>query len=193
MARTTAKFDEHRIDGPFGAVLTPSRIGKKDGVPGISIEWVINLTQAEIASFEPNDSVLKLAVKTARRYDGDFSFQHAANRVFVVARDADLLADLRKLVPTTAAAIIDQSHGRVCLAIEGPRVEDTLSKLFAVDFRASVFKTGTGIATAHHVIFALIYRENETRFLLFPHRSFARDFLAAIIKAGTEYGVEIEG
>ena len=181
------------IDSPFGALLTPDRIGKKDGAPGISIEWIINLTQAEVAAFEPGDAVLEKAVNAARRHDGDLAFQHAANRVFVVARDADLLADLHKLVPADKGAIIDQSHGRVCLAVEGPRVEQVLSKLFAVDFEPSVFKNGTGIATAHHVIFGLIYRESETRFLLFPHRSFARDFLGALIKAGTEYGVEIEG
>jgi heterotetrameric sarcosine oxidase gamma subunit len=96
-------------------------------------------------------------------------------------------------MPTDKGAIIDQCHGRVCIAVEGSHVEAVLSKLFAVDFDASAFKNGTGIATAHHVIFALIYRESATRFLLFPHRSFSRDFLKALIKAGTEYGVEIEG
>jgi heterotetrameric sarcosine oxidase gamma subunit len=191
MARTEPQT--LKIDSPFGVLLTPDRIGKKDGAPGISIEWLVNQTQAEIASFAPGDSVLEKAVAIARRFDGDLSFAHAANRVFVVARDADLLPALKAAVPIDKAAIIDQSHGRVCLAVEGPCVENVLSKLFAVDFAASVFKNGTGIATAHHVIFALIYRENETRFLLFPHRSFARDFLKALIKAGTEYGVEIEG
>ena len=191
MART-----EHQtiaFDSPFGDLLAPARIGKQDGTPGISIEWITNLTQAELASFEPNDAVLAKGNAAARRHDGDFAFQHAANRVFVVARDADLLPALRAAVPSDKAAIIDQSHGRVCLAVDGLRVAEVLSKLFAVDFDLRQFKTGTGIATAHHVIFALIYRETETRFLLFPHRSFARDFLKVLIKAGTEYGVEIEG
>jgi heterotetrameric sarcosine oxidase gamma subunit len=181
------------IDSPFGLLLVPDRIGKKDGAPGISIEWLVNQTQAEIASFDPGDAVLEKAAALARRHDGDLAFQHAANRVFVVARDADLLTALKAVVPHDRAAIIDQSHGRVCLAVEGACVEDTLSKLFAVDFDKSAFKNATGIATAHHVIFALIYREHDTRFLVFPHRSFARDFLKALIKAGTEYGVEIEG
>lgn len=180
------------IASPFGDLLTSKRIGKTKGAPGVSIEWIANLTQAEVASFEPNSPALEKAAAVARRFDGDLSFQHAANRVFVVARDADLLPALEKAVPKNQGAIIDQSHGRVCLAIEGPRVEDVLSKLFAVDFDKSVFKNETGIATAHHVIFALIYREHDTRFLLFPHRSFARDFLKSLIKAGTEFGVEIE-
>jgi methylglutamate dehydrogenase subunit D len=181
------------IDSPFGLLLVPDRIGKKDGAPGISIEWLVNQTQAEIASFDPGDAVLEKAAALARRHDGDLAFQHAANRVFVVARDADLLPALKAAVPNDKAAIIDQNHGRVCLAVEGPQVENLLSKLFAIDFDAYVFKPGTGIATAHHVIFVLIYRETSSRFLLFPHRSFARDFLKSIIKAGTEYGVEIEG
>jgi heterotetrameric sarcosine oxidase gamma subunit len=181
------------IDSPFGLLLVPDRIGKQDGAPGISIEWIVNQTQAEIASFDPGDAVLEKAAALARRHDGDLAFQHAANRVFVVARDADLLPALKAAVPNHKAAIIDQSHGRVCLAVEGPQVENVLSKRFAIDFDAYVFKTGTGIATAHHVIFVLIYRESENRFLLFPHRSFVRDFLKSLIKAGTEYGVEIEG
>jgi heterotetrameric sarcosine oxidase gamma subunit len=180
------------FDSPFGDLLAPARIGKKEGTPGISIEWIPNLTHAEVASFSPNDPVLEKASAVARRHDGDLAFQHAANRVFVVARDTDLIPALKAAVPIDKAAIIDQSHGRVCLAIEGPMVESVLSKLFAVDFDASAFKTSTGTATAHHVIFALIYRETETRFFLFPHRSFSRDFLKALIKAGTEYGVEIE-
>lgn len=181
------------VDNPFGTLLTPARIGKKDGTPGISIEWVHHQTQAEIASFVPNDEVLKLAAAAAQRHDGDLSFQHAANRVFVVAKDGDLLPAFARTVSSEFAAIIDQSHGRVCLAVEGFRVEDVLSKLFAVDFDIASFKANTGISTAHHVVFALIYREDKNRFLLFPHRSFARDFLSSLIKAGTEYGVEIEG
>ncbi len=182
-----------KIDSPFGALLVPDRIGKKDGAPGISIEWIVNQTQAEIVSFDPGNSVLDIVSAVARRFDGDLSFAHAADRVFMVARDDNRLPALKAAVPSDQAAIIDQSHGRVCLAVEGARVSDVLSKLFAIDFDASAFKSGTGIATAHHVIFALIYRENATRFLLLPHRSFARDFLKALIKAGTEYGVEIEG
>ena len=191
MART--ELQTALFDSPFGALLTPARIGKKDGVPGISIEWIINQTQAEVAGFEAGGAVLEAASAVARRHDGDLSFHHAANRVFVVARDADLLPTLKNTVPHSEAAIIDQSHGRVCLGVEGHHVENVLSKLFAVDFNEGSFRAGSGIATAHHVIFALIYRETSTRFLLFPHRSFARDFLQALIKAGTEYGVEIEG
>ena len=191
MVRSEAQA--YTIDSPFGALLIPARIGKKDGAPGMSIEWIVNQTQAEIASFEAGAAVLQMAAGIARRHDGDLSFAHAANRVFVVARDADLLPALTASVPNDQAAIIDQSHGRVCIAVEGPKVGNILSKLFAVDFDESAFTVGTGVASAHHVIFALIYRETETRFLLFPHRSFARDFLNALIKAGTEYGVEIEG
>ena len=181
------------FDSPFGDLIVPNRIGKKNGAPGISVEWVVNQMQAEVASFEAVDNILEKAANVARRHDGDFSFQNAANRVFVVARDADLLPALQAAIPSDKAAIIDQSHGRVCLAVEGPNVENVLSKLFAVDFDERVFKIGSAIATAHHVIFALIYRENDARFLLFPHRAFARDFLKSLIKAGTEYGVEIEG
>jgi methylglutamate dehydrogenase subunit D len=181
------------VDSPFGVLLAPNRIGKQDDAPGISIEWICNQTQAEIASFEAGAVVLEKTAALARRHDGDIAFQHAANRIFIVARDADLLLELKAAVSTDKGAIIDQSHGRVCLAVEGSQVEAVLSKLFAIDFNSGIFKNGTGIATAHHVIFVLMYREHETRFLLFPHRSFARDFLKALIKAGTEYGVEVEG
>jgi methylglutamate dehydrogenase subunit D len=181
------------IDSPFGRFLLPNRLGKKEDAPGLSIEWIWNQTQVEVVSFEANDSVLETAIAMARRHDGDLAFRHGPNRCFVVARDANLLPALKAAMPVERAAVIDQSHGRICLAIEGPRVEDVLSKLFAVDFDGEVFKNGTGIATAHHVVFTMIYRESKTRFLLFPHRSFSRDFLKSLIKAGTEYGVEIEG
>jgi heterotetrameric sarcosine oxidase gamma subunit len=177
---------------PFGGGNPLKGRPSAPGKPGVTIEWIVNATQAEVASFKVNAPVLDAAAAVARRFDGDISFRNGPSRLFLVARDGDRLDALRAAVPPSEGTVIDQSHGRVCLAVEGPRATDTLSKLFAIDFDAGVFKAGTGVATAHHVMFALIYRENDSRFLVFPHRSFARDFLEALAQAAAEYGVEIE-
>jgi heterotetrameric sarcosine oxidase gamma subunit len=177
---------------PFGDGNPLHGIATASGKPGVTIEWISNRTQADVAAFTVDDPVLDKAAAVARRFDGDFAFRHGPSRLFVVARDGDRLEALRAAVPADKGAVIDQCHGRICLVVEGPRAADTLSKLFAVDFDARVFKPGTGLATAHHVIFSLIWRENDDRFMLFPHRSFARDMLGALARAAAEYGVEVE-
>lgn len=179
-------------ESPFGQALNHARHGLQQGPAGLSITWEPFRTQAEVAVFDGAAATLEKAAKAAAKADVDARvMHHAASRNFIFAKNADVLAAVRKAVPAAQGAVIDQSHGRVALAVAGPKVEDTLSKLFAVDFHIAAFPAGTGIATAHHVIFALIWRESAERFILFPHRSFARAFLSDLIRAGAEYGVVV--
>jgi heterotetrameric sarcosine oxidase gamma subunit len=189
-------LDTPKIANPFPGFDPFANAPAASGKPGVLVEWVQCATIAELAVFNATsadalklfDTVTTLSARSKTAY----SFRHAHNRICIVSQTIDLLDELRNMTPVETGAVIDQSHGRVCLSIEGDHACDTLSKLFAVDFDVRVFKPTTGIATAHHVIFALIYRETETKFLLFPHRSFARDFLGSLMRAAAEYGVEFE-
>jgi sarcosine oxidase subunit gamma len=179
-------------DHPFGAMLADGRSGKPDGAPGVTVRWQPMRTMAEVACFAVDDPLLSTVIGATRAKGGAFGFRIGPQRAFIACERDDMLAQLASLVPTGRGAVIDQSHGRVAIKVSGPSVEWVLSKLFAIDFDARAFKPGTGIATAHHVVFALIHRETEESFTLFPHRSFARDFLAALVRAGEETGIDIQ-
>jgi sarcosine oxidase subunit gamma len=177
---------------PFGDLLVDARLGHADGAPGVTLQWLPLRTMAEVACFAIDDPLLATAIGATRAKGGAFGFRTGPGRAFVACLHDDMVPQLQSLVPSSRGAVIDQSHGRVAIRIAGPAVEWTLSKLFAVDFDLRAFKPGTGLATAHHVIFALVYRENDEAFTLFPHRSFARDFLGALIRAGEENGIEVQ-
>lgn len=177
---------------PFGDLLADARLGRKDGAPGVTLQWLPLRTMAEVACFAIDDPLLQTVIGATRAKGGAFGFRTGPSRAFVACPHDDMVPQLHGLVPQERGAVIDQSHGRVAIRISGPAVEWTLAKLFAVDFDLRAFKPGTGVATAHHVVFALIYRNGEEAFTLFPHRSFARDFLAALIRAGEEKGVEVQ-
>jgi methylglutamate dehydrogenase subunit D len=177
---------------PFGALWQDSRHGRQDGAPGVTLTAKPMRTMAEVACFAADDPLLATVIGATRAKGGAFGFRIGPQRAFIACAHDDMIAQLKGLVPPARGAIIDQSHGRVAIRAAGPEVEWMLAKLFAIDFDKRVFRPGTGIATAHHLVFALIHRESETAFTLFPHRSFARDLLQSLIRAGEERGIAVD-
>ena len=182
------------IASPFADTLAPARHGNPDGLPGVTLARVVNVTQAEIALFGQisggDMAGLGLGKSDKPKPAGRILFQTGPRRVFVVDRDKDILPALRKAVGANTGAVIDQSHGRVCLEMAGPRAADALMKLVAVDLDPSACAIGSGLATSHHGLSMLIWRAGSEKFLLFVHRSFARALARALIRAGEEYGLE---
>jgi heterotetrameric sarcosine oxidase gamma subunit len=118
---------------PFGADWHDRRSGRADGAPGIVIRHVGNRTQAEIAAFAIDDPLLETALGVTRAKGRAHGFRSSPQRAFIVAKDDDLIPVLAGLATPDRGAVIDQSDGRVAIRVTGPRVEDVLSKLFAVD------------------------------------------------------------
>ncbi len=71
-------------------------------------------------------------------------------------------------------AVSDQSHGRVRLAIFGPRSRAALARGCGVDFSAEAFPLGGAAATLFNRIGIHVTRTGEDRFELIVLRSFAR-------------------
>ncbi|MCU0830726.1 MAG: hypothetical protein MUC58_04270 [Rhizobiaceae bacterium] len=177
---------------PFGDLWRDARHGRMDGAPGVTLTSKLMRTMAEVACFAVDDSLLSTAIGATRAKGGAFGFRTGPQRAFIACSHDDMIPQLKSLIPVSRGAVIDQSHGRVAIRAQGPDVEWMLAKLFALDFDIRAFKPGTGVASAHHVVFALIYRESDTAFTLFPHRSFARDFLGALVRAGEERGIVVD-
>lgn len=123
--------------------------------------------------------------------DSKAAFGFAPGRFLIVDQSEGLAATFSGAVTPENGTLTDLSHGRTALRISGPKAEWILAKFFAVDFAVPAFPVGSGIATAHHDIFAHIQRTGAEQFDLYVFRSFARSFWIALCHASEEVGYEV--
>ena len=123
--------------------------------------------------------------------EGKGAFGFAPGRFLVTDQKEGLAAAIAERVPSGMGTVTDLSHGRTALRVSGPKAEWVLSKFFAIDFSLAALPVGSGLATAHHDIFALIQRAASDQFDVIVFRSFARSFWAALRHASAEVGYEV--
>ncbi len=188
---------------PLGSAWTPGRFGAGRGRADVILSEVQPGSIVQVAAWPGEDAAALEAIRTvsglsleAKPGAGAFSegasaFGFAPGRFLVAADEESVPARLAEALPAAAGTVLDLSHGRTVLRVEGFAAEQVLSKLFALDFRAAAFPLGAGRATIHHQIQALIQRTGERRFDLIVFRSFARSFWTTLCHAAEEYGYEI--
>jgi methylglutamate dehydrogenase subunit D len=176
---------------PLGAEFKPGRYGALSGEPCVVLgEGQFDFV-AEVAAFDQSKAEVTRLVSDALKKTGDgHSFQIAWNR-WIVAGPAALRDAIGRKADDSRASLIDQTHGRTALTINGPRTEWVLAKLFAIDFRPKAFPASTGLATLHHDISAWIYRDTADGFILFVPRSFTRSFWHTLRRSAEEVGYRI--
>lgn len=81
--------------------------------------------------------------------------------------------------------IVDQSHGRVRIAVEGPVVEDVLAKGTGIDLAAFAIGHATSTLVGHITVH--LSRLSATRFELMPLRSFAESLWHDLEIMAAEY------
>jgi sarcosine oxidase subunit alpha len=109
-----------------------------------------------------------------------------------------LLTRTRQLVEEAGefASVIDLTHGRAMLRLTGEHAADALAKVCGIDlsdeaipdgaaFRTSVAKLVTDVARLDHA--------NVPGYLLHCERSSGQYLFNAVLDAGTEFGIEIDG
>ncbi|WP_293573106.1 sarcosine oxidase subunit gamma [Phaeobacter sp.] len=72
------------------------------------------------------------------------------------------------------AALVDQSDGWACVALEGPGAEDVLARLCSIDLRPSVFKRGHSARCDLRHMMASVTRLGTQRFQIMVFRSMAQ-------------------
>lgn len=190
-------------ESPLGAAWRPGRHGSKSGEPGVRLTEVRPGSIVQVAAWRGGEKAAMAAIRkitglalpdgagggVAR--DGKAAFGFAPGR-FLVVDQAEGLADvLRRTVDPKTGTVLDLSHGRTALRVEGARAEWTLAKLFAIDFALVAFPLGAGRSTVHHDVFAQIQRSGPDAFDLYVFRSFARSFWTTLCHAAEEVGYEI--
>ena len=101
----------------------------------------------------------------------------------------ETVAALRQHVTADVGSVLDLSHARGRIRIEGERCVDALSKLFALDFRKDAFPVGKLKLSSHHHVPCAMHRIGSTGFDVYVFTTYAREMLEAIADAALEFGM----
>lgn len=111
--------------------------------------------------------------------------------LLAMGRD-DLETRLRAAVAPAGGVVVDQSHGRTILRIEGAKARDTLAKGTGVDLHPRAFAENTVAQTSlFQLAVTLDRRRGTSTFDVHAMRGFAVHLYEALLEAGGEYGVRV--
>ncbi len=102
------------------------------------------------------------------------------------ALSEDLQANLQGL-----ASVSDQSHGRLVLAISGPKARDVLAKGTPVDLHPRAFGPGRSAVTQMAHVGVHLVQVGPDAFELSLFRGFAENFWEWLTEMSAEYGYEV--
>jgi len=105
----------------------------------------------------------------------------------------DRVAQLRAHIPADTGSVLDLSHARVRVRVQGGKAVDALSKLYALDFRPAAFAVNHFKLTGHHHIPCTLHRLDTHSFDLYFLSTYAHGQIAALADAALEYGVSVDG
>ena len=181
----------HCTQGEFGNCDRGAQVTLAERFP-LAICDVCAWPGAETKTANAIKRATGLAVTKTRDAVSDTAqaFRHAPGRWTVISVDPALPEALAKTVGDNAT-VVDLSHGRTVLRVDGNQSRLVLSKLFAIDFGPDAFPLEKGLATKHHEIFAQIQRVGEDAFDVIVFRSYARSFWHALTRASDEVGYAV--
>ncbi len=112
---------------------------------------------------------------------------------FVVAEGGDESALYRQLKSALGgiASVVDQSHGRVVIRIEGPKSRNVLAKGTPVDLHTDEFPVGKSALTQMAHVGVHLTRAGEDAFDLSVFRGFAESFWEWITSQAEEFGYQV--
>lgn len=105
----------------------------------------------------------------------------------------DRVAQLRAHIPADTGSVLDLSHARVRVRVQGVKAVHALSKLYALDFRPAAFAAGDFKLSGHHHIPCTLHRLDAHSFDLYFLSTYAHGQIAALADAALEYGVSVDG
>ena len=116
-------------------------------------------------------------------------------------RAVDLDPDrLAAQAPGEPVTWVDQTHGRALVRLSGPRAPGLLAKLCGIDLSDDITPDGAAFRTSVAALATDVIRDDlgsadgSTRsYLLHCERSSGQYLFDAMLRAGAEFGIEIDG
>jgi heterotetrameric sarcosine oxidase gamma subunit len=93
-------------------------------------------------------------------------------------------------------SVFDATHGRALMRITGARAADLLAKVCGVDFSEEITPDGAAFRSSVAKLVTDVVRDDrgtERSYLLHCERSSGQYLFDALIDAGDEFGIEVEG
>jgi heterotetrameric sarcosine oxidase gamma subunit len=106
------------------------------------------------------------------------------------------LEDQARRVPGEPVSVVDLTHGRALMRLTGPRATAVLAAVCGIDLSEKFTPNGSAFRTSVAALAADVVRDDAagTRsYLLHCERSSGRYLFGALLSAGDEFGIEVDG
>ena len=168
---------------PLAAVYRPGDFGATmDDGPGVTLSQFRPGGLVQLAGWEDFEAIAapvlaELGFADAGRF-GDSVFANG-RRLFRLAPDRILIAsetpvEPPKIEPGVDLTVLDLSHSRIGLCVEGREAENLLARLAPIDFRASALPVDGFVQTGIHHVGVLICRTEAMKFEILVPVTWAR-------------------
>lgn len=190
---------------PLDSVWTPGMHGTPGvGGPGLTMARRLGLSAVQLDARAGTAGKLRDAVAGALGIDLPAP-GHAASggearalwlgpdRWMLLAVDGfDLMAKLDAAAGPVGGVVVDQSHGRAILRLDGPAVRDVLAKGTGVDLHPHAFAENTVAQCGlFHLPVSLDRRRGSGTFDVHVMRGFAQSLHESLCEAAAEFGYRL--
>lgn len=157
----------------------------------------------------PADGVMARALgvpfgRAARDRDGALVIGSGPGEWLVLGPAGQQLALRGRLAETAAEAsgqelvtVIDLTHGRALMRLTGDSAADLLAKVCAIDFTDTVTSDGTAFRSSVARLVTDVARDDQPggvrSYLLHCERSSGQYLFDALLDAGAEFGIDVDG
>lgn len=186
---------------PFGVPAT-GRFGRADGEPGVGVRLLDGLSICLIQPFAGRRADCAVPLKTALGLDiPDTGVAHMTggttlawagpNSMLAISPAPGRTAELETTLGD-AAAVIDQSGGRIVFRIAGPKARAVLEKGLTVDLHPRAFGPGrVALTLLSHLSVQIIQLDITPAFDVVISRAFTAELWHWLEESAGEYGLHL--
>lgn len=166
---------------PLADVALQGRFGADKGMPGVVFTVRHPLSIVTVIARKGKS---KAVAEALSKYQAQWA---GPEQYFVIgAEQAEIAAQLKGIAP-----VVDQSHGRVVIRIEGPKARAVLAKGTPVDLYPDEFPMGKSALTQMAHVGVHVTRVGEDAFDLSVFRGFAESFWEWLTEQAEEFGYQV--
>ncbi len=169
---------------PLAGVAIQGRFGADKGAPGVMLSVVDPPTIVTVIARKGKAKVLADSLKDWRGARVQWA---GPNQYFVLDKPFD---EVRKKLEGLASCS-DQSHGRVIIRIEGPKVRQVLCKGTPIDLHDGEFEIGKSALTQMAHVGVHLTRSDRDAFELSVFRGFSESFWEWLTEQAEEFGYQV--
>lgn len=165
-------------------VAVPGRFGADKGAPGVVLSTIHPVTLVAVIARKGKSKYVKDALGALR---GAVVMWAGPDQYFV--KGADIASLQNRLAGS--ASVIDQSHGRVMLRVEGPKARALLAKGTPVDLHPEQFSVGQSALTQMAHVGVHLTRVGADAYELSVFRGFSESFWEWLTEQSLEFGYQV--